>query len=249
MKLLALALLSLFFVSCAGSNDPDAMSRPRKEYSRLSLEESKKLMTPTTYSISTFNLDTMSCQSTKKMKDVKGNTYFTVCSEVYYDCQMEGTCVIKKGGVKHMMHVDDVIEGERRFIEQNDTTCIYGRGARRDKVKGYKAMCLDPFYSVAADLTIYNLGDVIYVPAASGMILPDGSVHAGYFIVRDTGGAIKGYGRFDFFGGFKLAASLNPLKQVGFSDKGTNVPYYVMTGPEAANFLILRNFPLLPVRK
>ena len=60
-------------------------------------------------------------------------------------------------------------------------------------------MCLDPYYSVAADLDIYKLGTVVYVPSFVGVLLPSGVNHDGYFVVRDSGSSIKGYGRFDFF--------------------------------------------------
>ena len=160
---------------------------------------------------------------------------------------MEGTCQIQQGSKKVLLNVSAIRDGERRFVVIEDSECVYGGGDRRDKVKGYKIMCLDPYYSLAADLTIYNLGDVIYIPSAVGIILPNGSTHDGYFVVRDSGGAIKGYGRFDFFSGFD--SSFNPLKMAGFSDKDNNVPYYLVMGSEAEQFLRKRNFPSIPVSK
>lgn len=249
MKSVILLLLSFCFVSCAESSKSDAAktTATSKRYTPLSLEESKKLITPTTYSIAVYNLDKMSCDGQKKIKDINGKVLFNACKEVYAGCEMEGTCQVQQGSKKLLLNVDAVRDGERRFVVIKDSECIYGKGARRDKVKGYKIMCLDPYYSVAADLSIYNLGDVVYIPSAVGISLPDGSTHDGYFVVRDSGGAIKGYGRFDFFSGLK--SSSNPLKMAGFSDKGNNVPYYVVKGSEADQFLKKRNFPILPVGK
>ncbi|MBC7464375.1 MAG: hypothetical protein H7256_00140 [Bdellovibrio sp.] len=189
----------------------------------------------------------MTCNGQKKIKDISGNVLFNACQEVYAGCEMEGTCLIQQKSKKLLLNVDDVRDGERHFVVLKDSGCAYGQGARRDKVKGYKTMCLDPYYSVAADLRIYNLGDVIYIPSAVGILLPNGTTHDGYFVVRDSGGAIKGYGRFDFFSGFK--SNSNPLKLAGFSDKDNNVPYFVVKGSQASQILEKRNFPTIIVVK
>jgi len=249
--LVAVILCSLSFMSCAQSGATgNANTKNSKQNSQLSLEQSKKLMTPTLYVIPTFNIDKMQCSSKKIIKDESGKNLFEACSSVYENCELEGTCQIQQGGKKVLLNVGSIQQGQRRFNVVNDSACVYGHGARRDQVAGYKTMCLDPFRSVAADLRIYNLGDVIYVPAVVGVKLPDGSIHDGYFIVRDTGGAIKGYGRFDFFIGFTAVNSdSNPFKELGFGDKDTNLPYYVVKAPEATEYLKKRNFPLIPVSK
>lgn len=246
-------LITLFFLfsltSCAASNGSGASAKVSRKYTPLTLEESKKLMTPTIYSIPIYNIDDMSCDSSHKMKDGSGKVLFSVCKAVYADCEMEGTCQIQQGSKKYLVNVDSVVQGERRFVLIKDSECTYGKGARSDRSHGYKTMCLDPFFSVAADLHIYNLGDVIFIPSAVGMTLPDGSTHDGYFVVRDSGGAIKGDGRFDFFSGFKSANSnLNPLGNLGFGDRETNVPYFIVKGSEAENILKKRNFPSLSVK-
>lgn len=250
MKTVFITLLTLvIFTSCAESSTNGSSAKVSRKYTPLTLEQSKKLITPTIYSIPTYNIDSMSCASSRKMKDSAGKVLFSVCKEVYADCEMEGTCQIQHNSKKYLVNVDTVIQGERRFVLISDSECVYGKGARSDRVHGYKTMCLDPYRSVAADLHIYNLGDVIYIPSAVGMKLPDGSIHDGYFVVRDSGGAIKGNGRFDFFSGLKSASSSeNPLGQLGFGDRETNVPYFVAKGSEADNVLKKRNFPSLPVK-
>ncbi len=89
--------------------------------------------------------------------------------------------------------------------------------------KGADATCLIPFISVAADLSLYNPGDIIEMPALKGKKFPllNGGTftHPGYFIVSDTGGAIKGKGRFDFFSGFfGIRNKKNPFGYKGASD-------------------------------
>lgn len=70
---------------------------------------------------------------------------------------------------------------------------------------GASGNCLIPFVSVAADARYYSMGDIISMPSMKDKLikLPDGTTfkHPGYFIVHDTGGAIKGSNRFDFFTG------------------------------------------------
>src|SRR3989338_7761429 len=109
-------------------------------------------------------------------------------------------------------------------------------------------MCIDPYFSLAADLSIYKLGDVIYIPDAVGLQLPGGSQHNGYFIVRDTGGGIKGHGRFDFFSGFdSLKNPSHPFRKLQFNDRTTHVPFFLVTGSVAQEILDMRNFLLLLV--
>lgn len=70
---------------------------------------------------------------------------------------------------------------------------------------GADGTCLFPYISIAADLSRYRAGDIISMPSLRGQVvrLANGVEveHPGYFIVADTGGAIKGKGRFDMFTG------------------------------------------------
>lgn len=74
-----------------------------------------------------------------------------------------------------------------------------------DTAFGASGKCLTPYISVAADPRYYSMGDIIQMPSMRGLVitLPNGKtmIHPGYFIVQDTGGAIRGPNRFDFFTG------------------------------------------------
>jgi 3D (Asp-Asp-Asp) domain-containing protein len=83
---------------------------------------------------------------------------------------------------------------------------------------GAGGVCLIPYVSVAADARYFNIGDIISMPAMKGqnVTAPDGTItkHPGYFVVHDTGGAIDGRGRFDFYTG-----------PMGLSDKNNSFGY------------------------
>ena len=63
--------------------------------------------------------------------------------------------------------------------------------------------CLMSYFSVAADPKHWRFGDIIYMRSLADkeITLPGGRKirHPGFLIVQDTGGAIKGANRFDFF--------------------------------------------------
>lgn len=91
--------------------------------------------------------------------------------------------------------------------------------------KGAAGKCLLPFFSVAADPRYYRMGDIINMPSMKDkpVTLPDGRQikHPGFFIVHDTGGAIKGPNRFDFFTG--SLGFLNPKNTFGAKNPNTSM--------------------------
>ena len=231
----------LVSAGCAGRGSKDSSNK--SAFKPLSEAEAKVYITPTIYYVPQFDLTQQSCDqiSQKKIKNRNGDVLFSVCAEIYNSCLLQGTCEIRNEKERAIINVADVVNSEYRFKKVDDKICRYGFGGGRE-------ICLDPFHSVAADLSIYKFGQVIYIPDVVGLVLPDGSKHDGYFIIRDSGGAIKGYGRFDFFTGFlSNNKSKNPFAQIGFSGKETHVLYYVITGEETARILKKRSFPNLNV--
>jgi hypothetical protein len=239
MKTSFLFFLILFFVACSQRSEKKTEV---DSYSPLTEQETHIYTTPTIYYIPQFDQASQSCalSEQKKIKDKSNTLLFSVCESVYKACLLQGTCLIKNGSEATLINVGEKINTEYRFVKVQNSSCRYGFGSSPH-------ICLDPFFSVAADLTKYKLGDVIYIPSLKGLVLPDSTLHSGYVIVRDSGSAIKGYGRFDFFKGFMGAQDgANPLTQIGLAGRRTHVPYYVVYGVEAANFLKTRNYPKLP---
>lgn len=73
-------------------------------------------------------------------------------------------------------------------------------------VKGAAGKCLVPFMSIACDRSIYPMGTIIDIPNLHGVtVRAPPSEHPdtipGLFKCADTGGKIKGVGRFDFYTG------------------------------------------------
>lgn len=116
------------------------------------------------------------------------------CASFKREVRMQGTGVIGGGKVLHYTGKTE-----------NMGDCETARGAA--------GKCLIPFVSVAADRRYYRMGDIIKMPQMKGreITLPNGKtmIHPGYFIVHDTGGAIKGQNRFDFFSGTSRPEAAN----------------------------------------
>ena len=199
-------------------------------------------ITPTIYNFAIVDDDKKVCKKTDKtdLAGTGGAVYMQVCKHTVAVCGEEGSCTIIKGGEAYAVNVTQKVRGQDLFYDISRGGCQYGYGV--------KDICLDPFYTVAADLSIYKPGDVIYVPGVLGLKLPNGQKHDGFFIVRDRGRGIKGRGRFDFFSGYyPWSHGQNPLNKMGLSDVGTRIPYYKVVGPRAALIRKSRGYPNLPM--
>lgn len=246
-------LLTLVLIITACGSDPEKAARtgrPSVTKKVLTEEQKKVQATPSIYYVDSFSeKDMTNCDQSLmvNMLDRRGQILVRTCQRVYKSCLMEGTCLVSIKNKQQLLNVDGKINSIRRFRNITGNSCKYGLGSGSDQKKSYKSMCVDPFYSIAADLKIYNLGDVIYLPFVRGTVLPNGDIHDGYFIVRDTGGHIKGHGRFDFFTGFFTAKhSENVFMKLKLNDQEIFPEYSVVTGAEAERVREQRNFPLLP---
>lgn len=182
------------------------------------------------------------CADGEEIQDVRtpeGDLILTMCASERKRCLMQGTCLIQLGGDELVINYSTRINDEYRFKVVSTAQCPYGYGVR--------GACLDPFYSVAADLKHFRYGDVIYVNILDGLLLPDGSHHNGYLIVRDAGGMIKGPHRFDLFTGYlHHLDSQNPFAGLGLADPKKRFHYRKVTGAEADSVRAARNFPRFP---
>lgn len=110
----------------------------------------------------------------------------------------------------------EVCQSFRKEVRMQGSGTLFGNKVLRytgkteslgdcNTARGARGTCLTPYVSIAADPRYHRMGDIIEMPHMKGkqITLPDGSKfsHPGYFIVEDTGGAIKGANRFDFFTG------------------------------------------------
>lgn len=142
----------------------------------------------------------------------EGSVIATVCKRFERTLLMEGSAILKdRGQGERAVNYGGKIKGEHRYYFLN--RCKYGEGVRRN-------LCLLPYHTIAADNKVHKVNEVIYVPAARGILLPDGTRHEGYFIVRDTGGAFNGIGsqRVDMFTGTDPDFE-NAFQKAGFHHK------------------------------
>lgn len=195
---------------------------------------------PTVYYFPVINEDLRKCEKDYILRDEEGEKMLSLCEKTRASCRLQGSCAIIQNGKKRTFNIIGNFDGKDRFFETSKNVCRFGFGV--------KSSCLDPFYTVAADLAIYRPGDVIYVPVVRGVELPDGSKHSGYFLVRDTGRNIKGKARFDFFSGhISWRDDLNPFSNVGLSNKANSFRFMKIKGAKAKAFSLLRSYPKLPL--
>lgn len=174
------------------------------------------------------------------MLTIDDKVLIKVCKVDFAKCTIQGTCTFVDGETRRSFNHHSTKGGVDRYFEMKQTGCIYGYGVTN--------ICLDPFYSVAADLTIYRPGTVIYVPSAKGLALPNGHIHDGFFVVRDRGGGVKGAQRFDFFtGSFSWISEKNPFAQARLGDPQRKQKFFILKSEAArAHTLKTRNFPAVP---
>lgn len=214
-----------------------------------------KELSPTIYFIKLMNKDSQKCDAKKTIFGIEQKPLLQVCAESYSRCVVEGTCALvdaeeisEENEWENSFSVHDLElinyvklkNGIPLFEEVDSKRCPHGYGVR--------AICLDPFYTVAADLEFHSPGDVIFVPKAVGTLLANGERHNGYFIIRDKGGGIKGANRFDFFTGFlDYRHEENPFSKIGLNNKKVSIEYRKVVGNEADNIRRSRRYPLTPL--
>lgn len=183
-----------------------------------------KLLKPTVYYLPSNDVvpfrackatDTKLLRAKKGKTLVNGKTEFKVCSKFYFAAQMQGSALVRvNNGSQYLINYVGAEDGIPRYTVVDRNICPYGLGVSN--------LCLQPFISIAADRKLYKAGDVIFVPAVrdAKIVLPDGDLHQGFFIVTDTGAAIVGSGRFDFYTGpMHYSDPKNPFVKLGLQSK------------------------------
>lgn len=203
-----------------------------------SKDSSGPVLTPSIYYKPTIHQADTRCASAQMRALISpaGDTLTRLCSQDYDNCLLQGSCWVEEGGEWTSYNYHSTKESVPRFTQVDVAKCPFGYGA--------KSICLDPYFSVAADLNIYHAGDVIYIPRLVGALLPHGETHDGYLIVRDAGGSIKGAGRFDFFTGFlDHRQPGNTLAKLGFGDPQNRFEYRMASADEKILIQKKRNYP------
>ncbi len=149
----------------------------------------------------------------------------TVCTRFFKTLLIEGTAIlVDRGHGEIPINYSGKINGNAKFhvLER----CTFGEGVERD-------LCLLPYHTLAADNKAHKIGEIIYIPKAKGLVLPDGSVHEGFFVVRDTGSAFNGVGaeRVDMFTGTDPDNN-NVFIKAGF-DRTKPMPAFKISGNSA----------------
>lgn len=216
---IVLSFFALSLISCAAPQSSDGL-------------------VPTIYFKPTIRADQTKCSSSsqREILSPEGYTLATLCDSDYKQCLMQGSCFVEQDGVLTSYNYHSTKEGVARFIVTDLKECPFGYGVQ--------SSCLDPFYSVAADLDVYGAGDVIFVPRLVGARLPNGQLHDGFLIIRDSGGGIKGADRFDFFTGFlDHRTKENPFARLGFGDPKNRFQFRLASKSEALAARQRRGYP------
>ena len=118
------------------------------------------------------------------IKDLRGDVISQVNSRFKRDLDMEGTGFLRDGRtVNYMARVENEIRYRVSPLK-------WGWGVGQCGLRPYRTVAIDP--------SLVPLGTIVFIPAAKGVVLPDGTVHDGIFFAEDVGSAIQGK-HVDFF--------------------------------------------------
>jgi len=195
--------------------------------------------------------ETRSCkpEMLAKLKTLDNQVLATLCRQEIADCAMQGSCFYKdsKGVRLFAFHQNiKIIHPETKKEINQPRFKLNTLSERCPQGMGVRNICLDPYRSIAADPRFHKIGDVIFIPKLRGQKLPNDEIHDGYMVIRDTGGRIKGKGRFDFFIGFDDWRG-HLFTRLGLSDVETSrFEYLEATAEIAEKVRQFRRFPLAP---
>lgn len=195
-------------------------------------------LTPTIYYKPTIHYNKTQCSqsSLRDLLSPEGYTFETLCEADYKQCLLQGACFVEKDGLTTSYNYHSTKDSLPRFIKVDLEKCPYGYGVQ--------SSCLDPYFSAAADLRFHSFGEAIFIPRLVGAMMPNGEIHDGFVIIRDSGSSILGENRFDFFTGFlDHLQKDNTMARLGFGDPKNRFEYRKATPEEAAAARERRHFP------
>lgn len=245
--MLRLFILSLLFVVGIGCQKRKAAPVLRTSQTEVTQEqanivEDQNGLSPALYFIPILDIKRVDtdCRENEKqpIKNIQGQTITQVCESDYRVCVKQGTCMLNEPRGMRIINFTTRRGKIPLFSDKIKKECPYGLG--------FKDACLDPYYTVAADLKFHKLGEVIFVPTVRGMKLSNGDTHDGYFVIRDSGSNLKSEKRFDFFTGFDHDTEVsNVFKKMGLDNKENRFKYEKAPESIAAKVRAKRNYPKL----
>lgn len=130
----------------------------------------------------------------RSLYGMDGSVIAQVTEQYWRSIRLEGTGRLLDGRVLNFGAWRRLPDGGRDILfREVDPYSPYGYG--------YENRPLVPFRSIAVDPEKIPLDSEIYIPAARGLVLPDGAIHNGYFRAVDIGQAIQDL-RVDIFVSF-----------------------------------------------
>ncbi len=133
-------------------------------------------------------------KKTENVLDVNGKILTKVSPGFMRHLKLEGTGRLTNGKLLnfHQWHITPEGKKEIRY-RYCGKSAPFGYGVDDRKLRAFK--------SVAVDTSVVPLDSIVYIPAARGSTLPDGTIHDGYFEAIDIGTAIVNK-RIDVFTSF-----------------------------------------------
>lgn len=218
------------------------VDQPETTHGQASIVEDPNGLSPTLYFIPILDIksENINCGENERrpIKNIQGQVIAQVCETDYRICVKQGTCILNEPRGMRIVNFTTRRGKIPLFSGKIKKQCPYGLG--------FKNVCLDPYYTIAADLKFYKLGDVIFVPSARGIKLPNGDTHDGYFVIRDSGANLKSERRFDFFTGFDHdTEAFNVFKKMGLDNKENRFKFEKAPERIASKVRTKRNYPKL----
>lgn len=121
----------------------------------------------------------------KKLLDVNGKFISNVSGNYLKKLSMEGTGLLLDGRVVNYHLRVTLPDGSReiRWRVCDPKIAPYGYGIDEIPLVAFKSTAVDP--------KVVKIGSKLYIPDAIGAVLPDGTIHDGYFTAVDIGDLIQ----------------------------------------------------------
>ena len=208
---------------------------------------------PTMYSTYYVDSTKMTCTEEDKQTLIndENEVLASLCQKQYRHCLLNGACVVLQAdGTRETFSYTRFNESlQRQTFRKMTGGCLYGQGSSVDAQNRRVKTCLDPYFSISADLAEHKIGEVIFVPKLVGLKLPTGETHNGYVVVRDSSEdtSDRGFDYYSFFTGLESAEDQsNPFLRLILDNIDYVFDYKTVDESTAAKVRKERNFPNLP---